>query len=419
MKFFNKHKKQKIFLFFVLFLGLFSFSLVFAQDVNVDSVLMKVSLKDGEEVMKNIVITNPQASSSEIKLKLNNELSGLIFLKEEIVLGPKEKKTVNIFFKNEMNYPAKTYIGNIQILTLDNIIIEEIPVIVELESKDVMFDSNIDVPSAFKTIYPGDKITADISVFNLEKIGLTTVSVDYLIQDFDENTIISESENLAVGSFFTSSKSFELPSNIKKGDYVLSVIVEYKNSIASSTYYFTIKELSVFEPSQRGSFPIDISAIIFITAIFLIILFTIYFNMQRDKLFLDLEKQHSREIVSRMRFLEKVKNKEIKKAKSSIDKKRCEKRFEKLRKKAEKFFETRNKNRKKELENLRRKGSRAEILKKLKEWKKEGYSVSQLESKLKKTNKIDIRDKIKQWKKKGYSVDLLEDDLKRLNERNI
>ena len=59
--------------------------------------------------------------------------------------------------------------------------------ILEVESSDVLFDSNLNLfPSG--EINPGSKINAEIKIFDLSQIGVSSVELSYFIKDFQGNT---------------------------------------------------------------------------------------------------------------------------------------------------------------------------------------------------------------------------------------
>src|SRR5205823_1814544 len=128
----------------------------------------------------------------------------------------------------------------------------------EVESKDVFFDSNLEIPVKYSDISPGDNMVVQLNVFDLfsgTKTGLNSSSVDveYTIHDLDGNKIISEHETLVVDNQISITKTMQFPKTIKTGQYVLSVVLNYRSSVGISSELFTISNKPAFSFSSGGN----------------------------------------------------------------------------------------------------------------------------------------------------------------------
>ena len=364
--------------------------------VETKSVLLKFSLNKGDSINKNIKILS--TSGGEISLELEGIDKGININKSNFILEKGEEKEVEINFDTN-SVEEGIYVGQIKILGGGEE--EVIPIIFEVESKDVFFDGNLEIPSRYYEIFPGDKIIIQLNVFDLfsdggiqEGLGSSSVDIEYNIHDLHGNTIISENENFVIDGQILMSKTMTFPKNIATGQYVVSAIIKYKSSIGIATELFRISEkesrslTNLFEKNNFGF------VLILIGFIFLVlILFFIYIIRDRDKLTLELKKYNSQELQRQKSLLTKQANlvaKKRKKSKKEIDKEVNEKLI-RIKKKQRK--------RVREFKKLKDKGETQNMKKKLKEWKNKGYNTMALESKLKGLSVNEMKNLMNKWKK--------------------
>lgn len=394
-------KTPKGFLILTILILLLTVGFVLA--FSVDNILLKVAIKQGENVSKIIKITNTDSQAS-FKIE-STGLGNLLFIEDkEFTLKPNEVKTLILNFSSQAYEPG-IYVGELIVKSREE---KKIPIIVEIETKEVLFDTNLNVPLIYENIYPGEKFIADVTVFNLEKIGMKTVEMNYFIKDFLGNTITSETENLAVETSALVTKTISLPKNIKSGDYVFITLTKYQNSVGTSSHFFRVVETKPFiiEKMEKSSAYI-IVIIFFLAIVFFAITFLVVYSIKKkDELFLELEKQHQREMMLQFKLLEEAKKAELKRLRG---KKRTKKReeFRKVRRERGRELRKKYKEREKELKKLKKLGLRAQMKRKIKQWEKEGYNVSDLKLKLQKPTRKQIEKMIREWKRKGFDISVL------------
>lgn len=387
--------KIAVLLIVVLFLFFWAFDGVFASPATkgfeVDNVLLKLIIKQGEPISKTIKITNTDSVRKEFIVAEN--LDFLSVSEREFSLEPSEAKTLEIGFETEEK--PGVYVGNILIYSGK----EEykIPIILEIETKEALFDSSINILLEYGEIYPGGKLAVENKVFNLENIGLKTVNVNYAAKDFDGRTIFSEEENIAVENQVLTTKLISIPESAKIGDYVLFVEIEYLGSVGTSSHFFKIVEK---QEQILGSFKF-FDSWIFIVILFAVIMFFIFFTKQRDRLFLELEKQHRKELRKEIEKLEKEKEK-IRKLKPEKRKRKLRE-FEKKKRKRLRAVKIIYKTRVKVLEKLKKEKRKNEMQRKLAQWKRQGININEFLIKTGK-KKEKLGDRIKKMKKEGYKV---------------
>lgn len=103
-----------------------------------------------------------------------------------------------------------------------------------------LFDVSIEIPEKYREVLPGETVIGEISLINIEKIGLVSVQVEYQLQDREENILSNSSETKAVENEITYIKELELPEDIEPGDYIFFIQVDYEGDIATAGYPFKV-----------------------------------------------------------------------------------------------------------------------------------------------------------------------------------
>lgn len=391
--------KRAVLLILILFLFFGAFGSVFANPdskaFEVDNVLLKLMAKQGESVSKAIKITNTDSAQRDFKVTGNMDFFSIN--EQEFSLASGESRSLEVNFKTES---AGVYVGRILISSSKDEI--KIPVILEIETKEVLFDSSINVPLDYGEVSSGGNLAVENKIFNLENIGIKTIDITYSVKDFNDNTIFSEKENIAVENQILTTKLISIPENIKTGDYVLYILIENANSVGTSSYFFKIikKEGRLGSMNFFGSFGFWI----FIIILLAVIIFFVIFTKQRDNFFLELEKQHKTEMKEEIERINKEKIK-ISRLKDERRKRELRKLMEK-KKKRMRVIKIIYKERVKSFKKLKKQKKKSEMEKKLSEWKKQGYNVDEflVKTRGKKQGLKDIGEGIKSYKKQGYKL---------------
>ena len=108
----------------------------------------------------------------------------------------------------------------------------------EPEATKVLFDAILDLIRPEITL--GENLAAKVYLVNFGVPGRVNVTLYYTITDLENNTILTEEETMAVETQTEYIKTFELPSDIKAGEYELSVKLTYENQEAVSQNSFKI-----------------------------------------------------------------------------------------------------------------------------------------------------------------------------------
>jgi len=383
---------------------LFAIALLFAgfvsglDELDFGNLLVKASLKEGETATKILSLSSDVQES--IVLEVLN-IQGVSLSDENVVIGKNEKKSIRVVFDSKGLKPG-VYTGNLKIS--DGKKDFYIPLIFEIESRDVFFDVNLDIPPYYSEVVAGEKIIIQLKLFDLvagggtqNGLGPTNVELSYYVTSSEGVVLNSEQESIVVDRQAQVSKTLSFPKNTKEGDYIVSAIAKYENSVGVSSAIFSIT-------SSSGGFNFDFTGagFQFLIVILVIVLFFfgliflfVYMIKDRDKLILELKKYNSNELKLQRQFLEKQrvvarsKNVDEGKIRREIDEKVSEIKREQAR-------------RLKQFRVLRKNGNKNEMIRKMEEWKRQGYNISPMNYKLRELNVSDMKDIMSGWKKKGY-----------------
>lgn len=371
------------------------------ENFSVDSVLVKTAIKNlGVYEGKLRVSAN---ENTVFKTGVEGVENLLSISPETFELLKGETKELDLSFINKNNLSEGIYLGNINLGSGEN---KKIPVIIEIESGDVVFDSNTAVFPA-TSISPGDKVSGQIKIFDLGGIGTASVELVYFVKDFNGEIIISEKENIVVKDNILITKQLNLPNNIKNGDYVFGVTLKYKNSVATSSSFFKIEEKKAF--SYSGNYAIFILPALFFALVIVVLLF--YFVYSRDKLLKELTCQYKSEIKRQDQLLESKEKANEKVLKTKQEKKLNKDIFTKLKEANKLKIEKLHNERVKKFRVLKKRKAPKNIMaEQITKWKKQGYNTNILERRVPKPS--DIKKQIASWKKKGYNTKVLEGGLK-------
>jgi len=127
-------------------------------------------------------------------------------------------------------YTGKILVGGQEILTTLNV-----------HTKELLFDTSLQIPSSYKIIESKDKVESQITLIPMGEEARLDVTLNYVIKDFEGRTWLSESETMLVDG----QKSFKKEFSIKQlppGKYVLGVELIYPNGVATSSSNFEVRE---------------------------------------------------------------------------------------------------------------------------------------------------------------------------------
>lgn len=383
-----------------LFACLFTISEAYAQDIEVNNVLLKLSLHQGEVVDKIVSVSSRVGGMFSLEF---GGMTGVSVDQSSFLLEAGESRDIAVHF-DARNIQPGIRIGVMNVRSENEAIV--IPIIFEVESQDTLFDVNLDIPPQYKEINTEERLIAQVKLFDLTSggtsagLGPTRVDIDYYIYDSGGKIVSSQSENAVVDRQSQITKTFSFPQDLAPGEYVLGVSVRYRTSLGIATSAFTLipPSKSILSFDFGGSLILYFIMGLFVFVIVFLLLF-VYIVRDRDKLILEMRKYHELEVTQLHKFLlaqEHVLRSRKSRSASSTPTVEHEVN-EKLA-----LLKKRNAEREKALEKLRDQGDIEAMRKKMEEWKRGGYNTELIEYKLKGLSTEDMKSLLQQWKKKYH-----------------
>ena len=370
------------------------------KDFELSSFLIKTVIKEDGVYNGKLKIENLQDYKKHFEISFQGVNDFATLNPKSFDLEAKEKKYLELNISNPNKLSDGIYVGSMKILSDKNTKI--IPAIIEIESKDVLFDSNLEIYPA-GAISPGEEINAEIKIFDLSRVGKSNVLLKYFVRDFEGTEIFAEEESIIVDNQVLITKPISLPDDIREKEYVIGVVLKYKNAVGTSSASFSVSKEKWFADTNTLYM---LAAMAFVFLLFLISIF--YSMYSRDKLLKEIRKQYKKELRKQEVCLSRKEKEVSRKLKTSQEKKVAKELFYKVRRKRKEELEKIKKQRVEKIKKLRKRKRKDLIKKQIMQWEKQGYDTSVLERKIKVPTEEDIRRRIRIWKKKGYNTEILE-----------
>ncbi len=374
-----------------------------------DSLFLKLAIIENGNITNNVKIKNTYSSTQDFSVKVNGLDDVINVDSSKFRLDANEEHNIILSF-DAKGKGKGVFLGTLDVSSNGNL--KEIPIILEIQSKDVFFDTNIYLYPQGANIISGQKLDLELKLYDLANVGRANVKAFYYVKDFRGKTFVSDSETLLVDGKLEYTKSLALPKNVPIGSYVLITVIEYKESVGTSTIYFDVTDNKEQTP---GSGTNIVLLFILLGGFFLItiLLLVFYFLFFKDRLLRELEVQYKREIKKQVELIRLREKKDYSKLRSSIERKIYSEAINKVKKQRIEALSGIYKDRVVKYKEARKKLSKLQLKRQLSKWKKEGYDTKILERKYKIPTVVNIRKKVKEWKKQGYNMSML--DNKKLN----
>jgi len=373
-----------------------------------DTLFLRVTLSENQTTIRHIKL-NENVGDFSIKI---NELSELLSIsKESSKLVEEGKHDIEVIFNSKGKEPG-VYLGELEFSFQE--IVKKVPIIFEIQSKIVIFDANLNLYPQGRDVIPGQRLNANIKIFDLANFETSQVKVIYFLKSFDGRTIISETEDIIIDDDkYEYSKSLDIPKNIRLGNYVLVTIVKYTDRLGDSSVGTSSVYFSVVEEGAEGAEGLTEKTLIYILIMFgfffLIFLgLFIYSLFFRDKMLKEMDKQYKTELNKQRKMIECQGGKDYSKLKTSVEKREYKKELEKIKKLRFGALKKTKDEKIKVFKSIKKKFKGSKRKTQLRAWKKKGYDTSVLEKKYKMPNVNNIKSKVRIWKRKGYDTSILE-----------
>ena len=214
-----------------------------APDFEVDQMLVKVLVKKGEAYSTSLKVMNIGKDDTRFNITVSGVEDMVSISADSFSLKPGQTKLLKLDFDSVLSgkdiiYEPGVYVGKISVSSSSGI--KDIPMIMEIESKDVLFDINIVSTPTNKEILRGTQAVIELRLFNLKDRESNSVVIKTFVKDINGNIIMTETESSVVESQTSFVKTLSVPENIKPGDYVFITEVVYGDSVGTSSYLFNV-----------------------------------------------------------------------------------------------------------------------------------------------------------------------------------
>ena len=187
----------------------------------VDQILIKVLIKSGEFITKELRIMNTGEKEATIDVWAENLLDIVSIAESSFTLKLGQTKALNLYFSSsvkekKIEQKPGVYVG--KLIVKSGNLKEEVPIIVEIESSNVLFDMNLNALARDRRILRGTDSVIEVRLFNLEGIEPVNVNMQYFVKDLNGNTIITESETVVVKTQASFFKTLNIPKDLRTGN---------------------------------------------------------------------------------------------------------------------------------------------------------------------------------------------------------
>jgi len=232
---------------------------VILKDFSVDKGIIEVVVTQGDSIEEEMIIENSENVSQSFEILVSFDIKEFVSVSESnFVLGPYESKNVKIVFSPNQSLGSGVYTGNLKIKTDDKkkevLISSEVERKIEEvkeeeiveegaeEKKRMLFDIFLDILDKHRAISPGEELLLKIGMINLGDPVEVKIPIKYIIKDFDNNIVVQKSDKKSIYKNISFLERIELPENLRDGDYVAIVEINYDGLKASSSRTFNVKK---------------------------------------------------------------------------------------------------------------------------------------------------------------------------------
>ena len=124
---------------------------------------------------------------------------------------------------------------------------KEILVVIEIESKQSLFDVEVTIDNEHLEILSGTILPVEVNLFNLGATKRIDANVEIMIKNLKGEEIISKSRTIAVKTQMSYIENLQISKNIISGEYIVYVKVTYGGNIASAITKFNVNKKSFLE----------------------------------------------------------------------------------------------------------------------------------------------------------------------------
>jgi len=239
-------RKLTLILLLLLFVFLFSSKVLLAvssygPQIKTSSYILSRSLisrsvGQGNIFYDSLRIDNLRNSQISVSFSTSTNLGDVISLNSSTLnIGPLANKTLNflIIGKSIGNYSGT--------LEIQGDITQSIPVNISVTEQSFNAPILLDSQSSKNTFNLGGNISFSLDVEKLKPTDVYGAVFNYTLSDKNNNSYFLGSEILNITSSFQLLKTFAVPENASKGDYILTTVLSYDNTEVTNELPLALK----------------------------------------------------------------------------------------------------------------------------------------------------------------------------------
>ena len=240
-----------------------------AIDFSISPEDLNIVLVSGEIAEEEIVVTNTGRSALNINISVSGVENIVALNADHLNINPGESESVIV----SINAPESGIFAGKVVFQSGNIR-KDAFLTINVRSSDALFDVSLTVPDSDRYIRPGENLRSFISLLQVGDPDEVDVTVNYIIKNFDGETLLTESETFRVFRTKSYVKEF-LTADLSLGDYVAGIEVIYPGGFATSSAHFTVSD-QIFLTTKE-------MIIMIISILFLLVILVIIISILRYK----------------------------------------------------------------------------------------------------------------------------------------
>lgn len=236
---------------------------------------MVVSIPTGRSTNSSVILTSRASGRERVSISVSGIEDFVKVSTPYLELSPGESIVVDFDFFARPSQEPGVYLG--KLIFSSEHLSKEVLVSVTINSNDPLFDILLELMGRntprWLDLFTGsvihhrlgDPLYANIKLFEVRDTGQVDVALAYKVHTPQGVLVLSETETIAVFKQANFVKSFDLPPNIAKGNYLFSVEATYANATASASEFFVIDTYSFLSlPVILGAALVFILLVLFI-----------------------------------------------------------------------------------------------------------------------------------------------------------
>jgi len=217
-------------------------------EIDVDQVLLKVLVRSGESIERQLRITNTGDNPQKISMSIAGlgDMAAIDWSSLSLnTINPRQSKIVNIklsslIAQDKVRQKPGIYSGKLAVKSDTGAL--EIPIIIEVETPKVLLGINLNPQGYDRKVVQGSDVNFEVHLINLENKESGNVVIEYFVKGLDGKQISGQSESVVVKTQASFSKSISLPRGIPSGSYMFGATATLENSVSTASYLFDVTD---------------------------------------------------------------------------------------------------------------------------------------------------------------------------------